>query len=100
MKKPLMPTRWARRWLAARSWARARRQDEVGEVDAAFGGDEGGAERPEDPVVRGGLAPRVGSEAVDDVEGVQLGQAHPGSPFAGEADVGHLCGGEHPVVVE
>jgi len=27
-------------------------------------------------------------------------QAHPGPPFAGEADVGHLCGGEHPMVVE
>ena len=47
-----------------------------------------------------GLAPRSGSEAVDDVEGVELGQAHAGSAFAGEADVGHLCGGEHPVVVE
>jgi len=31
---------------------------------------------------------------------MQLGQAHPGPPFAGKADVGHLCGGEHPVVVE
>ena len=27
-------------------------------------------------------------------------EAHPGSAFAGEADVGHLCGGEHPMVVE
>ena len=73
---------------------------EVGKIGPGFGGDEGGAERPEDPVVGGGLAPGLGSEAVDDVEGVQLGEAHPGSPFAGEADVGHLCGGEHPMVVE
>ena len=73
---------------------------EVGQVGAVLGGDEGGAERPEDPVVWSGLAPGLGSEAVEDVEGVQLGEAHPGPAFAGEADVGHLCGGEHPVVVE
>ena len=63
---------------------------QVGEVDAGLGGDEGGAERAEDPVERGRAAPRSGSEAVDDVEGVELGQAHPGSAFPGEADVGHL----------
>ena len=73
---------------------------EIGEVDAGLGGDEGGTERPEDPVERGRVPPRLGSEAVEDVEGVQLRQAHPGSAFAGEADLGHLCGGEHPMVIE
>jgi hypothetical protein len=41
-----------------------------------------------------------GPEPVEDVEGVQLGQAHAGSAAPGEADVGHLCGGQHPMVVE
>jgi hypothetical protein len=48
----------------------------------------------------GRVPPRSGSEAVEDVEGVQLREAHPGSAFAAEADVGHLCGGEHPMVIE
>ena len=25
---------------------------------------------------------------------------HPGSALAGEADLGHLCGGEHPMVIK
>jgi hypothetical protein len=51
-------------------------------------------------VERGRVPPRFGSEAVEDVEGVQLRQAHPGSAFAAEADLGYLCGGEHPMVIE
>ena len=47
-----------------------------------------------------GVPPGLGSEAVEHVEGVQLGEAHAGSAFPGEADVGHLCGGEHTMVVE
>ena len=47
-----------------------------------------------------GLPPVRGRKRSSDVEGVELGQAHPGPALPGEADVGHLCGGEHPVVVE
>ena len=65
-----------------------------------LGGDEGGAERTEDPVEGRRLAPGLGTEAVEDVEGVELGQAQAGPAFPGEADVGHLGGGEHPMVVE
>ncbi len=49
---------------------------------------------------RDGAAAGAGSEAVEDVEGVQLGQAHAGSASPREADVGYLSGGQHPVVVE
>jgi hypothetical protein len=72
----------------------------IGEVVPGLSRYEGGPERPEDPVECGRLPPRLGSEAVEDVEGVQLREAHPGSATPGEADVGHLCGGEHPMVVE
>ncbi len=47
-----------------------------------------------------GLPPVRGRKRSSDVEGVQLGQAHAGSAPPGEADVGHLCGGQHPMVVE
>jgi hypothetical protein len=73
---------------------------DIGDVEPGLDRYEGGAERSEDPVERGGLPPRLGSEAVQDVEGVQLREAHPGSAFAAEADLGHLCGGEHSMVVE
>ena len=73
---------------------------EIAEVEPGLGRYEGGTERPEDPVERGRVPPRLGSEAVEDVEGVQLRQAHPGSAFAAEADLGHLCGGENPMVIE
>jgi hypothetical protein len=73
---------------------------EIGEVEPGLGRYEGGTERPEDPVERGRAPPRFGSEAVEDIEGVQLRQAHPGSAFTCEADLGHLCGGEHPMVIE
>ncbi len=73
---------------------------EIGEVDAVLGGDQGGAERAEDPVEGDRVAAGAGSEAVEHVEGVELGQAHAGSASPGEADVGHLGGGEHPMVVE
>ena len=73
---------------------------EIGEVDPGLDRYEGGTERPEDPAERGRAPPRSGSEAVEDVEGVQLREAHPGSAFAAEADLGHLCDGEHPMVVE
>ena len=73
---------------------------EIGDVDAALCGDEGGTERTEDPVEWGRVPPRLGSEAVEDVEGVQLGEPHAGSALPGEADVGHLCGREHPMVIE
>jgi hypothetical protein len=42
----------------------------------------------------------LGSEAFENVDGVELAEAHPCSAFPGEADVGHLWGGEHPVLVE
>ena len=48
--------------------------------------------RPDLPVVR--------EEAIEDVEGVELRQPQTGAPFPGEADVGHLGGGEHPMVLE
>jgi hypothetical protein len=73
---------------------------EIGEDDTGLDRYEGGTERPEDPVEWGRLPPRLGSEAVEDVEGVQLRQAHPGSAFAAEADLDHLCGGEHPMVIK
>ena len=73
---------------------------EIGNVDPGLDRYEGGTERPEDPVERGRAPPRLGSEAVEDVEGVQLRQAHPGSAFAAEADLGHLCGSENPMVIE
>ena len=73
---------------------------EIGEVEPGLGRHERGTERPEDPVEWGRAPPRLGSEAVEDVEGVQLREAHPGSAFAAEADLGYLCGGEHPMVVE
>jgi hypothetical protein len=73
---------------------------EIGDVEPGLDRYEGGTERPEDPVERGRAPPCSGSEAVEDVEGVQLRQAHPGSAFAAEADLGYLCGGEHPMVVK
>ena len=73
---------------------------EICEDDTGLDRYEGGTERPEDPVERGRLPPRLGPEAVEDVEGVQLREAHPGSAFAAEADLGYLCGGEHPMVIE
>ena len=73
---------------------------EIGEVNPGLDRDEAGTERPEDPVERGRAPPCSGSEAVEDVEGVQLREAHPGSAFAAEADLGYLCGGEHPMVIE
>jgi hypothetical protein len=73
---------------------------EVGGVDAVLGGNEGGAERAEDPVEWDRAAAGAGSEPVEHVEGVQLSQAHAGSAASGEADVGYLCRGEYPVVVE
>jgi hypothetical protein len=73
---------------------------EIAEVEPGLSRYEGGTERPEDPVERGRVPPRFGSEAVEDVEGVQLRQAHPGSAFATEADLGHLCGSENPMVIE
>jgi hypothetical protein len=73
---------------------------EIGDVEPGLDRYEGGTERPEDPVERGRAPPCSGSEAVEDVEAVQLREAHPGSAFTCEADLGHLCGGEHPVVVE
>jgi hypothetical protein len=73
---------------------------EIGHVDSALCGDEGGTERTEDPVEWGGVPPRLGSEAIEDVEGVQLGEPHAGSALTGEADVGHLRGSEHPMVIE
>jgi len=73
---------------------------EIGDVEPGLDRYEGGTERPEDPVERGRVPPRFGSEAVEDVEGVQLRQAHPGSAFAAEADLGHLCGSENPMVIE
>ena len=73
---------------------------EIGDVEPGLDRYEGGPERPEDPVERGRAPPRLGSEAVQDVEGVELREAHPGSAFAAEADLGHLCGGEHPMVIE
>jgi hypothetical protein len=73
---------------------------EIGDVEPGLDRYEGGTERPEDPVERGRAPPRLGSEAVEDVEGVQLQQALPGSALACEADLGHLCGGEHPMVIE
>jgi hypothetical protein len=51
-------------------------------------------------VVWGGVAPGLRPEPVEEVEGVQLGEAHPCSAFPGEADVGDLGGGEHAVLVE
>jgi hypothetical protein len=39
-------------------------------------------------------------EAVEDVEPVQLGEAHPGPALTGEADVGDLGAGEDTVLVE
>jgi hypothetical protein len=73
---------------------------EIGDVEPGLDRYEGGTERPEDPVERGRVPPRFGSEAVEDVEGVQLRQAHPGSAFAAEADLGYLCGSENPMVIE
>jgi hypothetical protein len=73
---------------------------DVGDLDAVLGGDEGGAERAEHPVEGDRAAAVPWSEAVEDVEGVQLGEAHPGPALTGEADVGDLGAGEHPVVVE
>jgi hypothetical protein len=73
---------------------------EIAEVEPGLSRYEGGTERPEDPVERGRVPPRFGSEAVEDVEGVQLRQAHPGSAFAAEADLGYLCGSENPMVIE
>jgi hypothetical protein len=73
---------------------------EIAEVEPGLSSYEGGTERPEDPVERGRVPPRFGSEAVEDVEGVQLREAHPGSAFTAETDLGHLCGGEHPMVIE
>ena len=73
---------------------------EVGDVDAGFGGSKGGTEGAEDPVERGRIPSGAGSEAVEHVEGVQLAEAHAGSSFSGEADVGYLCGGEDAMVLE
>jgi hypothetical protein len=73
---------------------------EIGQIESGLGRYERGTERPEDPVERRRVPPCSGSEAVEDVEGVQLRQAHPGSAFAAEADLGHLCGGEHPMVID
>jgi hypothetical protein len=73
---------------------------EIAKVEPGLDRYEGGTERPEDPVEWGRLPPRLGPEAVEDVEGVQLREAHPGSAFAAEADLGRLCGGEHPMVIE
>jgi hypothetical protein len=73
---------------------------EIGKVEPGLDRHEGGTERSEDPVERGRAPPRSGSEAVEDVAGAQLRQVHPGSAFACEADLGHLCGGEHPMVIE
>jgi hypothetical protein len=73
---------------------------EIGDVEPGLDRYEGGTERPEDPVERGRAPPGLGPEAVEYVEGVQLREAHPGPAFATEADLGHLCGGEHPMVVE
>jgi len=73
---------------------------EIAEVEPGLSCYEGGTERPEDPVERGRAPPCSGSEAVEDVEGVQLRQAHPGSATPGEGDLGRLCGGEHPMVIE
>jgi hypothetical protein len=73
---------------------------DIGDVEPGLDRYEGGAERSEDPVERGRVPPGSGSEAVQDVEGVQLREAHPGSAFAAEADLGHLCSGEHPMVIE
>ena len=100
MKKPLRPTRWAEALAGGEVVGQGPRATKVGEVDAGLGGDEGGAEGAEDPVERGRAAPRLGSEPVEQVEGVQLGEAHPGAAFPGEADVGHLWRGEHTVVIE
>ncbi len=73
---------------------------EIGDVEPGLDRYERGTERPEDPMERGRVPPRLGSEAVEDVDGVQLREAHPGSAFAAEADLGYLCGGEHPMVVK
>jgi len=73
---------------------------EIAEVEPGLSRYEGGTERPKDPVECGRLPPRFGSEAVEDVEGVQLREAHPGSAFACETVLGHLGGSESPVVIE
>jgi hypothetical protein len=73
---------------------------EIAEIEPGLDCYEGGTERTEDPVEWERVPPGSGSEAVEDVEGVQLRQAHPGSAFAAEADLGHLCGSENPMVIE
>ena len=73
---------------------------EVGHLDAVLGRYEGSAERAEHPVERDRAAATAWPEAVEDVEGVQLRQAHPGPALTGEADVGDLGAGEHPVILE
>jgi hypothetical protein len=73
---------------------------EIGQIESGLGRYKRGTERPRDPVEWGRVPPRSGSEAVEDVEGVQLREAHPGSAFAAEADLGYLCGGEHPMVID
>jgi len=73
---------------------------ELGHIHPGFGGDESGTEGTEHPVEGSEVRPRPGSEAFEQLEGVELGEPGPGSAFAAEADFGQLCGGEHSVVFE
>ena len=76
---------------------------EVGGVQTGLGGDEAGPERAKDPVEGDRAATAPWSEAVEDVEGVQLGKAHPGSafgagPLLGAPSLGAANRGDDPAV--
>jgi hypothetical protein len=72
----------------------------IGELHPGVSRDQGGTDRTQDPVDGCPDLPVVREEAIEDVECVELRQPQTGAPFPGEADVGHLGGGKHPMVLE
>jgi len=98
-KNPLRPTRCARRWLAARSWTRLRRQERSARSIPAST-----AMRPAPSGPRtqwnGTGSPMLGVGSGRGCRGRTAPRGASGSAFAAEADLGYLCGGEHPMVIE
>ena len=71
-----------------------------GDVEAFFGGEDAGPDRPEQVMQRSGAGRAVGLEAVQDAEAVQQLQALLGGAQRGEPEPGQVVGGEHGVLVQ